>query len=82
MSILLFVVSCKNGGATIGTPPAVRKVSEVAVCRVRVRGEVTIKETSEDRGWDCSAAERAGHWVSRPRHVRRGSWIVKSRGEG
>ena len=39
--MLLFVVSCNNGEAIMGTPRGVRKErAVVAVCRVRVRGEL------------------------------------------
>jgi len=79
MSMLLFVVSWRKGRAIMGTPRDVRKLSEVAVCKVRVRGEVTMREILGASGCDCKAAERAAHCVSRPRDVRGGSWTVKSR---
>jgi hypothetical protein len=63
----------------IGTPRDVRKLSEVAVCKVRVRGEVTMREILGASKCDFKAAERAAHWVSRPKDVRGGSWTVKSR---
>jgi cysteine synthase len=48
---LLFVVSCSNGGAIMGTSRGVRKErAVVAVCWVRVRGEVTIRLIYLDRG--------------------------------
>ena len=48
---MLFVVSCNNGEAIMGTPRGVRKErAVVAVCRVRVRGEVTIRLIYLDRG--------------------------------
>jgi hypothetical protein len=51
ISMLLFVVSCNNGEAIMGTPRGVRRErAVVAVCRVRVRGEVTMRLISLDRG--------------------------------
>jgi hypothetical protein len=51
ISMLLFVVSCNNGEAIMGTPRGVRKErAVVAVCWVRVRGEVTMRLISLDRG--------------------------------